>query len=549
MRSTPMEPPGSKLSPSLTRRFFLPIILLKSLLKVFKKEKSIRVLDDPKAVNARVDTYETYVNKLAHICDCAKGGKNVSAFAILQLGVIQYYFTSNDRDEEEYEQTSDYITDVLNTLGKATDEEVASRSTNSVPSAVFRRLLQKILHFNLSRIKGYIYSMKKHLGFCIKVTKEDPSKDARAILEDLERLQTLLQFAAGETTPDQFVDGSQAVIQALDTMYNPQFKEYLHLRTQNNTEPDAPWIVVGHSIGRLLSYYYDVDILFKARRQLPQLFEDFEVHWIPSASTEKPTIPRAKLDAATIIGKMWNEPLKSEYTKHAALLEHSSISLNAEITRIAKSFSTTVHAEVNLHAHVLRLLRGQGDGHEVPAFFHGIKYIGCSKPTCRLCELWFANHPSDVRVRKGHRNLYAEWRPADADGKAAEMRDVTLNRMIPLLRDEVAGDLRDRCATRSLNDSNDVPTNLPLTCTGTDVFSTRSVVDDLASMMGRMGMEDVEERGVEVVALGEEAASTPRAKADFWAVRKRVVVIEEDEEEDGDEGDGDGDDDGGGAKL
>lgn len=168
---------AGRLTPSLTRRLFLPIVLLHSLLKVFKKEKSIRALDDPRAVP--VDTYETFVNKLGHICDSAKGGDKVTAFAILQLGVIQYYFTSNHRDEEDYDRTSDYITDILNTLGNATNEEVDRRTPNSTPSAVFQSLLQKILRFNQSRIKGYIFSMKNALEFCISFARGDSSEDGQ----------------------------------------------------------------------------------------------------------------------------------------------------------------------------------------------------------------------------------------------------------------------------------------------------------------------------------------------------------------------------------
>lgn len=117
---------------------------------------------------------------------------------------------------------------------------------------------------------------------------------------------------------------------------------------------------------------------------------------------------------------------------------------------------------------------------------------------------------------------------------AAADRDATLNRVIPLIRDQVAADLRDRCATRSPNDSNDVPTNLPLTCTGTDVFSTRSM-DDLVSVMGQMAVEDVREREE------EEAASTPRRKSDSKVdtVVAMVASVEVDED----------DDNGGGAKL
>jgi hypothetical protein len=73
--------------------------------------------------------------------------------------------------------------------------------------------------------------------------------------------------------------------------------------------------------------------------------------------------------------------------------------------------------------------------------------------------------------------------------------------MIPLIRDQVATDLRERCATRSLTDSNDVPTNLPLTVT--DAASTRAL-DDLVSQVGQMDIGDVEERRVELGSWGED---------------------------------------------
>lgn len=172
-KETPDDP--SKLSASLTRRLFLPIVLLQSLLKVFKKEKSIRVLGSAEEVPR--DNYETFVNKLGHICDSAKGGDKVTAVTILQLGVIQYYFTSNHRDEEDYERTSDYITDILKTLGNAAEDEIARRPPGGAPSAVFQGLLRKILRFNQSRIKGYIFALKKALGFCISFSRDDSSED------------------------------------------------------------------------------------------------------------------------------------------------------------------------------------------------------------------------------------------------------------------------------------------------------------------------------------------------------------------------------------
>jgi hypothetical protein len=99
----------------------------------------------------------------------------------------------------------------------------------------------------------------------------------------------------------------------------------------------------------------------------------------------------------------------------------------------------------------------------------------------------------------------------------------------------VAADLRERCATRSLNDSDDVPTNL---LTATDAASTWAF-DGLVSQVGQMDIGDVEERRVELGLWGEEmVAPTSGVRSAPQAVRgpalDRNVVLYDDEEEDGD---------------
>jgi hypothetical protein len=124
----------------------------------------------PDLETAPADLFKTFVNKLGHICDSAKGGDNVTAFAILQLGTIQYYFTSNQRDEEGYRLTSRYITDILNTLGRVRDDQIRSQ-------LVFLRLLRMIIQFNQSRIQGYICHMRDQLDFCIRFVRGDQSDE------------------------------------------------------------------------------------------------------------------------------------------------------------------------------------------------------------------------------------------------------------------------------------------------------------------------------------------------------------------------------------
>ena len=300
------------------------------------------------------------------------------------------------------------------------------------------------------------------------------------------------------------MNGSQRVIQVLNWIHRPPFKEYLRLRTQNNMDRDAPWVVVSHSIGRLLSYYYAVSILISARRNWPQLFDDFEVHWVPSSVPKAQSISR-KLDAAMVFGTMSNDAdIISECRDYAAALEQSGIALNRAIAETARGdrFLPFVHAEVNLLDFILRLQRNsRAQGHDVPTFFLNDRYIGCSKPTCRLCELYFNHNPSGVAVRQGHRNLYCQWRAPDvfrADGDAvARERMLNIDRMIPIIRDEAFLNLRDRFATHSPNDSHDTPSNVPLL----EAASVRTV-DDLVSQMGEADISDMRERMAELVAWG-----------------------------------------------
>lgn len=162
------------LGASLSRRFYLPLILLVALGRVFRKEKALRL---PELETAPPDLFKKFVNKLGHICDSAKGGDRVTAFAVMQLGSVRYYFTSNLRDEEDYQRTAYYITDVLNTLSEAYDGQLGNADGGGRPSSFFLRLLRQIIRFNQSRIKGYVCRMRDNLGSCIQVARVDQSND------------------------------------------------------------------------------------------------------------------------------------------------------------------------------------------------------------------------------------------------------------------------------------------------------------------------------------------------------------------------------------
>jgi len=276
-----------------------------------------------------------------------------------------------------------------------------------------------------------------------------------------------LTYTNPTNIPFTVINGSQTVIQAIHKIY-PSLKAFFRLRTQHNTDQDTPWVVVYHSLGRLLSYSHAVNILFSARLSYPQLFVDFTVHSFPSSVPRSINLPRFKINADFCLGRMISDDPSglATYRAHALELENSGFPLNKTITSIASSssFKPSVHAEVNLHSHLLRLFSATPQ----LQFFNQTRYIGASKPTCRLCELYFTHHPSGVTVRAGNRNLYHCWAPpaivttpGDRKEKQAKERQRLMDRMLPAMRDEVFLILRERCASHTPNDSWDTPSNVP----------------------------------------------------------------------------------------
>ncbi|KAK4652786.1 hypothetical protein QC762_500070 [Podospora pseudocomata] len=163
---------------------------------------------------------------------------------------------------------------------------------------------------------------------------------------------------------------------------------------------------------------------------------------------------------------------------------------------------TTVHAEVtllsNLRRETLCPSPGREDAHW--DFFMEDKfgrYIGCSKPTCMLCDIYFDASPVKVDRRKGHGNLYHKWRVADiiqgsmVNG-AVEMlvreRKNVIEEMIKTLKKEVKGVLVERRGWRgSRHDSRATPSD-PFGSAVTAAGSVRGGLTEGRLMQAQAGL-------------------------------------------------------------
>lgn len=182
----------------------------------------------------------------------------------------------------------------------------------------------------------------------------------------------------------------------------------------------------------------------------PELFDEFEV--IPIHSSEKRRNP-LQVDpqpAAKIVqnarGLVPSE--REKYCKMAEELQHT-FDLDKEIAKrwTGTNLKPHVHAEIL----VLNYIEHSG-GSASHRFFRNWKCIGCSKPSCRLCFYYFMAHPSGVRVRTTHGNIYPSWRlpdqPDTLHGLEERLEDVQrqdiLQRITTDVQTEILRVLRER---------------------------------------------------------------------------------------------------------
>lgn len=263
-----------------------------------------------------------------------------------------------------------------------------------------------------------------------------------------------------------------------------------------------PWAEMRHASGRLLSYFDGVETLIEARMQ-PEwapLFYEFEVVTIPSSTPHPNPFVGHRIEsssAAEILGRMMTATHDKEKFENfqACFAELQRHNLDEHIRKYTdnKRLRPYVHAEILVHESLRDLPKPW-------RFFEDYRYIGTSKPTCRLCDYYFramSRKTQDwVQVRQSHRNLYLNWRfpdiyehQPDAERAVKQRRDI-LNDMNVSVRQDTFHTLQTKVAERKNHDSNTSRTYKRGTLTVEDSSVVEDDLDDLESMMGGASLED-----------------------------------------------------------
>jgi hypothetical protein len=194
-----------QLSYKFANRFYGPILLLHGLNVACIHNQPVHfpdVLLD--AEQSPKQAFHDFVNKLAQLCDIKRGGETVTAFTVLEFpDHIQYRFTSNHRESEDFSLTQRFVTSILNALGRAERHELQDMTST---------ILRTFLPFTRPRVEAYVNLLKKQTIICISSTEGENTHEcefndlgvisrillyvsARLICKELKGLQGKLLFS------------------------------------------------------------------------------------------------------------------------------------------------------------------------------------------------------------------------------------------------------------------------------------------------------------------------------------------------------------------
>ncbi|KAM0814119.1 hypothetical protein AB5N19_14122 [Seiridium cardinale] len=396
------------------RLLYEPVVLVKALNDVYRSMPDGSGHSEtmqPDSLITDEDCFHSFVNKLAQVCDSEHGGDTVTAAAVLEDAdgpVI--VLGSNQRGTEELKSMKVFVERLLNLISNSSD-----KMKKNEKKALTKRVLWMILEFGIKRVELYLRQLVYHVDECIK---HCGTAKAAGLEEELEKLRILANFprdiVTSSNSKDKFFSDCETLVKAILANKVKGFDSILEsLAMDKDSSISEPWRELRHYCGRLLSYRQAAETLITANERWPELFSDVKVVVIRS-STRIARPLCGDLTGFDVIKNMGPEGEESEqYLRQVEDLQKFRLDQHIRDLVAKPSFRPIVHAEMLIHSRLQHLPVSQDD-----LYWNGWKYIGSSKPTCRLCSYYFEAH--DVTVRATHKNIYHNWRLPDLPQLASD---------------------------------------------------------------------------------------------------------------------------------
>lgn len=212
-------------------------------------------------------------------------------------------------------------------------------------------------------------------------------------------------------------------------------------RTATATSRRSEFADARHFIGRLAYRIRAHERLIEDADELAYLFSSFEIRQVPLLESA-PMPPRDEhTNLQSIINRMLHQD-SEDHLEIETLLHrlNDATGLFGTFTNEYENCKPIVHAEVQVLEHFFR------NGLQ---YLKRDRFIGCSKPACFCCALYFKYHRARVADGPSHQKVWLNWGPPlienfqKDDKKSIGQRNL-LNRMTASIREELLDQLLRR---------------------------------------------------------------------------------------------------------
>ncbi|KAI1634249.1 hypothetical protein F4809DRAFT_652023 [Biscogniauxia mediterranea] len=314
---------------------------------------------------------------------------------------------------------------------------------------------------NVKRIIGLDKENRKHeeeefIRNCIEFAKSRVRKEIRMFITAMKRFKACLDRNQIPTDAD-----LMAWVDRFDLWENYSIVEACHLAYKERKAPQlerlsdivnkhlGPSVSADafkefrHYLGRLAHHVRAPKQVLEDAPELDRLFDEYHVYPV----APKPSNPRPLIDRKTTLSSMLvrmlptGDPRLPGYQESLDALDKKLGILNRVHDRYTnKNFKPIVHAEILVLEH---FYQGQR------TFVDNDKYIGCSKPACYCCHLYFRHHPSRPVEPESHQNVYPNWGVPALDGGTEDPRWIPQRDLLIKILEPIRLDALDQISRRA----------------------------------------------------------------------------------------------------
>ncbi|OTB13680.1 hypothetical protein K445DRAFT_34222, partial [Daldinia sp. EC12] len=394
----------------LLHRFYEPLILSRVLGQTRGKHTSAPQDDERHSSRRRL------LSNLAYLCDYDKGGDMTSSVALEDNDQCHVFWVASNtpragnKNLEFLELSLKKIHRIITTPGKEQRSDLEDEFTHAC------------INFAKHRVK----KEAKLLSNAIRDCQRDIDRDAYPQLATwLKQFVSNKEVVAVDICFKAYDQRKASELRLLDNI--------THSGNGNTSRRKSAKVFGGvrHLLGRLAHHVRAPKEVIEDSLELDYLFDPHQVCLV----MPPPSNPRPQADSHTkldgILKRMLpaNDPQLKEYTEALASLDRMFQLTQRVRNEYENDSQPRIHAEIQILEHFCaNKLRYVGND----------PYIGCSKPACYCCHLYFQHHRSRPVQPESHQKIYLNWGvPELADGSKdpgyITQRDL-MNKMLETIR-------------------------------------------------------------------------------------------------------------------